>query len=73
MHSILLCLCLLDQLARRTLHPELGVQPMQPLNMAWLRPSVLALWRRIYKDRLEVESSHLRSIVFRDLHGEEAI
>ena len=66
-------LCLLDQLARRTLHPELGVQSVQPLNMPWLRSSVLALWRRIYKDRLEVESSHLRSIVFRDLHGEEAI
>jgi len=67
------CLCLLDQLARRALHPELSVQPMQPLNMAWLRSSVLALWRRIYKDRLQVEGSHLRSIVFRNLHREKTV
>lgn len=64
---------LLDQLPRRTLHPQLRVKTMRKLQELGLRASILALRRGIYKHRLEVKRRHLSLIVLGDLHGEKAV
>jgi hypothetical protein len=66
-------LSVLQQLPRRALHPQLGIPPMRELEVPRQRLTILALGRRIDKVRLEMECRHLRLIVRRDFHREQAI
>jgi len=46
---------------------------MRELEIPRQRLTILAVRRRIDKVRLEMERRHLRLIIRRDLHGEQAI
>jgi hypothetical protein len=66
-------LLLFYQLPRRALHPQLRVPSMRELKVPRQRRRALALWCSVYENRFQVEGSHLRVVVFRDFHGEEAV
>jgi hypothetical protein len=62
-----------QQLPRCALHPQLRINSMRQLQSPRLWLIVFAVRGGVYEDRLEVERSHLRRVVCRDLHGEQAV
>jgi hypothetical protein len=64
---------LLQHLPRRALHPQLGVAPVQELEMRRQRHRILPLSRRIDKHALQMKRRGIRLLIRANLHSKQPI
>jgi hypothetical protein len=64
---------LLQHLSRRALHPQLGVAPVQELEMRRQRRRILPLSRRVNENALQMKRRRIRLLIRANLHSKQPI